>query len=70
MVKNDVKMIGLKLDFETLEMIECIMKKMKIRTYTQVVKQCLFSSDSLHELYNVVKESELNVNAKSMVKNK
>ncbi len=51
MKKLKVKLIGLKLDLKTVEQIELIMERLKIRSYTQVIKYCLFSEVSLNQYY-------------------
>lgn len=48
-------MIGLKLDPETMEMIKTIMKNRFIRTYTEVIKYCLFNRITIIEYYNEAK---------------
>jgi len=52
MKKSNLKMIGLKLDSETMKMIESIMESKKIRTYTEVIKYCLFNRVTVIEYYN------------------
>ena len=55
MKKSNLKMIGLKLDPETMEMIKTIMKNRFIRTYTEVIKYCLFNRITIIEYYNEAK---------------
>lgn len=55
MKKSKLKMIGLKLDHDTMEIIEGIMLIKKIRTYTEVIKYCLFNRITINEYYNEAK---------------
>ena len=55
MKKLKVKLIGLKLDLKIVEQIELIMERLKIRSYTQVIKYCLFSEVSLNQYYQYSK---------------
>lgn len=59
MKKLKVKLIGLKLDLSTVEQIEFIMRSLKIRSYTQVIKHCLFSDVSLNQYYQDSKKISL-----------
>jgi len=59
MKKLKVKLIGLKLDLSTVEQIEFIMRTLKIRTYTEVIKHCMFSDVSLNQYYQYSKTISL-----------
>lgn len=59
MKKLKVKLIGLKLDLSTVEQIEFIMRTLKIRTYTEVIKHCMFSDVSLNQYHQYSKKISL-----------
>lgn len=71
MEKKECKLIGLKLDLKTVEMIEYVMNTLSIRTYTQVLKYCLYNSITIKEYYNYAISSEnINIEENKTVKSK
>lgn len=51
MKKEKTKMIGLKLDFRTIQRMEEIMGKLHIRSYSEVLRHCLFNEISIDGYY-------------------